>query len=156
MLNTVKKKIDKRQIVKLHTLISVVKATDEQYRQTLLINFGVTTCKALTYEQAEWFINALEEKAIEWGVWTKHEGKDRFKNLGIRPGMANPAQLRKIEALWKTASRIRDNKKRAKALRTWLHRHFHVSDLRFLDVEKVKKVIYALEHMAMQKKGEPF
>ncbi len=140
---------------KIHALKNAVGLSEEEYRATLLFNFKVDSSKHLTPSQAERLIAELEAEAIQKGTWKKFEGKSRFENLADRPGMASPAQLRKIEALWKDASSIRVNAKRAKALRTFLYGHFRVSDLRFLEEEKVKKVINALNHMVARKNREP-
>lgn len=156
MIDRVKKRIDGKQITKIHVLIGALKMPDEAYRQTLLHNFGVTTSKALTYSEAEGLIEALETRAIEKGVWKKYEGRAKYEKLGVRTDMATPAQLRKIEALWNDASTLQDAKAREKGLRTFLYRHFKVSDLRFLPGAKVRKVVHALECMKKQKCEEPF
>jgi hypothetical protein len=156
MLNTASKRIDRRQIVKIHTLISAINLSDENYRETLLHNFGVTTSKALTYDDASALIGVMEKKAIEMGVWTVPGDRSKHENLGNRPGMASPAQLRKIEAIWKDVTGLGSKEDRVKTLRAFLGRRFKVSDLRFLEADKVKRVICALENMKQQKDGEPF
>ncbi|MDH4162004.1 MAG: regulatory protein GemA [Nitrospirota bacterium] len=152
MLNTANKMIDVGQIKKIHTLKTALKMTEKEYRGTLAINFEAASSKQLTSEQANSLITALEDSAIERGVWNKFEGKERFENLGHRADMAQPSQLRKIEALWRDAVDIRDHKKREKALRTFLDRHFKVSDLRFLDTVTTRKVIHTLNNMVRRKK----
>ncbi len=156
MIDRAKKRIDGKQIARIHVLVSALGMPDEGYRQTLMHNFGVATSKALTSIDAAELIEALEERAIENGVWKRYEGRSKYEKLGHRPGMATPPQLRKIEALWKGASRIRDIKAREKGLRAFLLGHFKVSDLRFLPMSKVSKVICALEHMQKDRRNEPF
>lgn len=143
--------ISKGQIKKIHTLKNALGLSDREYRLTLLENFTVRTSKDMSYEQAEALIARFEDEALKSGVWTKHEGEAAFEDLGQRQGMASPAQLRKIEALWKTAMGIRDAKARRRGLRTWLDRHFGVSDLRFLSSRKVSKVLHALKEMEARK-----
>ncbi len=156
MSNAANKMIDAGQVKKIHALKNALKLTDEEYRGTLAINFKVATSKQLMAEQADSLIAALEADAIQRGAWTKFEGKKRFENLGWRAGMARPSQLRKIEALWRDAIDIKNHEKRVKALRTFLNRHFKVSDLRFLDLNTTKKVIHTLNHMVARKKaGSP-
>ena len=152
MENKAIKQIDSHQVIKIHVLKNVLAWDDREYRATLMFNFGVITSKELTYNQAEDFITSLEELAIKRGLWEKFNGNDKYRELMNRPGMATPAQLRKIEALWNDASRISDRTKQAKALRTFLSNHFKLADLRFIRQEKVRKIICALEHM---KKGQP-
>lgn len=155
MFKTAERRTDKKQIIKIHALISAIKLSDENYRATLLDNFGVTTSKALSYDQANALIDALEERAVEKGAWIKYEKAVKYENLGNRPGMANPAQLRKIEALWRDVTGMKSKEDLTKTLRAFLSRHFKVADLRFLEMGKVNKVIYALEHMKIQKSKEP-
>jgi hypothetical protein len=155
MLNTASKRIDRRQIVKIHTLMSAIKLSDKNYRETLLQNFGVTTSRALTYGDASALIDVMEKKALEMGVWTIPMDSSKYENLGLRPGMASPAQLRKIEGLWKDVTKLGSKEDRVKTLRAFLNRRFNVSDLRFLEADKVRRVICALENMKKQKDGEP-
>ncbi len=151
----VRKPIEKAQIKKIHALKNAMKMPDETYRKLLFEHYyPATSSKALTREQAEAFVNTLEEMAKALGVWIEHEGKLTHEKLGGRARMASPAQLRLIEALWKEVSRARGEKDRKKALRVWLLRTFKVSDIRFLDTETVKKVIHALLVMKERKMPE--
>ncbi len=154
MPNATNEQKDKMQMIKkIHALKNALALSDEEYRLTLFHNFRVDSSKLLTRNQQEELIRGLESEAIQKGVWQKFEGKSRFESLADRPGMASPAQLRKIEVLWKEASSVKDAIERAKQLRTFLYGHFKVSDLRFLEQEKVKKVVCALNHMIMQKRS---
>lgn len=154
MLNATNEQKDKvRMIKKIHALKNALALSDDEYRLTLFHNFRVDSSKFLTNSQSEELVRGLESEAIQRGVWTKFEGKSRFESYGQRSGMATPAQLRKIEALWKDVSDIKDQKSRVKALRTFLDRHFMVADLRFLDQNKTKKVIHTLNNMVMRKKA---
>ncbi len=153
-MNTANKQSEEsRRIKKIHTLKNVLGLSEEEYRLTLFHNFRVDSSKLLSRDQQESFIRGLEKEAISRGVWEKFEGKEKFEDLGYRPGFASSKQLRLIEALWRDASNVKDNKTRAKALRTFLDRHFKVSDLRFLEEEKVRKVVCALESMIAQKRA---
>lgn len=143
--------IDSSQIKKIHALKNVMNMPDEEYRRLIHLNFyPATSSKHLSYEQAEVFINGLEEKAIKKGVWEKFDNR-KYNNLGYREDMATPNQLRLIEGLWKNISVIKEPKNRHKALRAWLYKRFKVSDLRFLDHVTVSKVIYALNMMQKKK-----
>lgn len=141
------KEIDNWQIKKLHTLYSALGLAEEEYRLTLFMHVAKDSTKDLTFAEAEKLIGILEEVAVERGVWVKYPGKAAFEQLGCRPGMATPSQLRNIEALWKDASRIRSNDDRAAALRSWLFKFFKISDLRFLPADQVSKVLKALRAM---------
>ncbi len=142
-----------RRVRKIHALKNALALSEDEYRLTLLHNFRVDSSKMLTGGQQEELIKEMESQATERGVWQKYEGKARFESYGKRSGMASPAQLRKIEALWKDASDTRDQKSRAKALRSFLNRHFKIADLRFLDQATTNKVIHTLNHIVRQKKA---
>ncbi len=155
-MNTKHKQTDEsRRIKKIHTLKNVLGLSDEEYRLTLYHNFRIDSSKLLTQSQQEELIRGLESEAVQRGVWEKFAGKSRFENLADRPGMASPAQLRKIEAMWKDYAGAKDDKARTKGLRTFLLGHFQVSDLRFLEADKVKKVIAALDAMIARKRQGP-
>jgi hypothetical protein len=147
--------ITRGQIRKLHALKKALRLRDEDYRITLEYNYGVTTSKALSREEAEALIAEFERLAVQAGVWTPYQGKGRYEDLAGRPGMASPAQLRKLEALWKEATGIRKEERRARAFRKFLTHYFHVSDLRFLTSGKARKVMKALEEMKARKAGAP-
>jgi hypothetical protein len=63
---------------------------------------------------------------------------------GHRAGMASPAQLGRIIALWKRYSGNYDDLR----LGRWLEVHFHVSHVRFLEGGRAGKCIAVLEKMA--------
>jgi len=143
-----KASMDIKKTKKIHALKNALKMSNEEYRKLINLNFyPATSSKELTDKQADRFIAGLEKMAIEKGVWTKYEGKGKYETLGGRAGMGTPKQLRLIEGLWKDVSVIKETKSRQKALRSWLHKRFGVSDLRFLNREVTSKVIYALTQM---------
>lgn len=134
-----------KQIKVIHALKNAIGMDDASYRLLLQELAGVNSSKALTMGQAEELIEDLKVKAGQQ-AWTRKEG-GRHENLAGRPGMATPAQLRKIEAAWGEVSRAENAEARAKALRTFIQRIAKVSDVRFLDREGAGKVINALEAM---------
>ena len=156
MEDTATKMVDKEQIKKIHALKNALKMPDDYYRKLIFINYyPAASSKDLTFEDARSFISQLEKKAVEKGVWKKHEGKQAFERLGHRNGMASPAQLRMIDAIWKEVSRFDDDKKKHTGLRTFLLSRFKVSDLRFLDRRAAGKVISALKGMQQRKSAQP-
>jgi len=143
-----KRKISKGQIKKIHALKHALQLSDDDYRKLIYVNFyPANSSKRLSFEQAETFIKNLESMAIEKGVWTPYKGQSAYEDLGYREGMASPAQLRKIEAMWKDISGGGGGKARKKALRNWLNKYFGLSDLRFLSTARVNDVIHALGKM---------
>ena len=145
------KKITREQIRKIHTLKNAIGFDDETYRQGLRDMFCVESSKALTARQAAFLIDVLEIEGITYGVWNRREYRNKYNELKQRPGMAVPAQLRKIEATWKGLYPEKDQIERQKNLRHFLFKFFKVSDLRFLDQEAANKVLYAMRKMTARK-----
>jgi uncharacterized protein (DUF2267 family) len=141
-----KKTITRKQSIKIHTLKGKLGLTDEEYRLRLT-DYWVPSCKDLTYNEANDFINKLTAEAISKGVWKSYTGKKKYDDLGKRKGFASPRQLRMIEAMWKDVSYTHDAGKRQTALRRFLFRIAGVDDLKFLPSDKVQKIINALQHM---------
>ncbi len=74
----------------------------------------------------------------------------RKRSYGDRIGMATPAQVAKIRALWLESV----ENPTEPALLHWLERFHHVSSLRFLTAEKTSKVITGLKAMAAARKAK--
>jgi hypothetical protein len=70
-------------------------------------------------------------------TWRKTTG-------GYREGMASPAQVQLILALWRTYRGEDDES----GCRHWLERFHHVSDIKFITAAKANAVITALKRMA--------
>ncbi len=136
------------RIKRIHALLSKCGIADEDYRARMKENYGVSTYKELSSKQAKTLIGDIEAFAKEWNI--DIGGKREWAR---RPGMATPAQLRKIEAMWKNVSRAKTAKARSKALRTFLTNRFGVSDLRFMTHEMPPKIIRALYAMKEQKQA---
>lgn len=149
------KKITKEQTRKIHTLVSALSLPDEIYRKGLNDLFCVDTSKVLTARQAAYLIDVLEMEGVMNGVWSRREYRDKYNELGRRPDMATPAQLRKIEATWNGLYPESDPEIHQRNIRTFLFRFFKVSDLRFLDQETANKVLYALRKMTQRKEAAP-
>jgi hypothetical protein len=143
-----KRKIEPRQIKKIHTLLSKLKMPDDEYRY-LLSDYWVETSKKLSYSEAQELIGKLEKIAVEKGVWSQYgnRGKRRYEDLKDRHGMASPKQLRKIEAMWKDVSYTHKQDERARALRKFIFRIAGVDDMRMLESKQASKIIEALQNM---------
>jgi len=144
------KAISEGQIKKIHSLKNVLGFDDDIYRAILYDRFRVKSSKMLSFNSAGLLIDELEAKALSAGVWEKRNTgskRQRFNDLEGRAGMATPAQLRKVEAMWAQNSRIFEPEGRRKALRSFVMRVAGVSDLRFLDDEGATKVLNALGAM---------
>ena len=139
------------QITWIHVLLNRIGVSDEDYRARLDEEFGVRTCKKLTRDQAGRFIRNME--AIAKGMGIDTGSRRRRREWSRRPGMATPAQLRKIEAMWADVSWQRTAGERRKALGAFLEKRFGVSDLAFVTHEMPGKIIHTLEAMKQQKQA---
>lgn len=152
------RQINAKQIKKIHALKNQIGMDDDTYRAALNAQYGVQSCKDLTFVHAARFITDLEQKAgLVSGNGRNPPGNSyrrKYENLRERDGMATPRQLRKIEAMWAGVSRAETEEARAAALRHFLKRIVGLEDLRFLESWQVRKVINALEAMEKQKHKE--
>lgn len=159
------------QVRLIHTLIHTLKIEDSIYRDLLHERYGVASSKELDTMQAAELIRDLEAKAKAAGVWKNKEPRKSSKQKATPPaaasgsnyadleqrhdGMASPAQLRKIEAMWESVSRIEEPEARKEGLRNFIKRQARVSHIRFLDKRGASAVICALEKMPEQPATPP-
>lgn len=145
--------VTKAQIKKIHTLKKILGFDDEIYRE-MLSKFDVLSSKDLSLKDACSFIDILEVQAIGINEWQKP--KEKYDELSDRAEMATPAQLRKIEAMWIDFLKMSQDKEvvkgsiARKSLRKLLRRLYHISDLRFLQRDKVSKVLKTIQSMINQ------
>ena len=75
----------------------------------------------------------------------------KYDSLGLRLGMASPAQLRLVEALWAQVSRQPDAASRATALKKFMEREVCVAEMIWLEPRHIRVLVAALQAMARQK-----
>lgn len=124
---------------------------DDVYREILSQYDGAKSSKDLCVKDAYELIYNLRTKAAEIGVF-KPKKSTTFKQykynvLGERKGMASPAQLRKIEAMWFDVSYQKDEESRKKAFTTFIKRITNKDSIKFLTHNDIKKLIKAMENM---------
>lgn len=147
--------ITARQKKVIHTITHAMAMDDASYRGLLERWFGARTCTALTFAQADLLIRRLSYIAEKVGTWQNRDAyRTRYNELGIRPGMATPAQLRMIEAMWHTVSYQEGDEAKERALNRFLLAHFRVSSLRWLEDWQAQKVIKTLGAMLESQKGK--
>lgn len=134
------------QIKKIHILKNLI-GLDDDYYKDMLMSFGVGTSKALTYTEAIIFIEILEDKAVESGLWEKLPKK--YEGLFRDYAMASDSQLRMIEGLWREICYFDNNKFAKISLRKFLKSKHGVDDVMFLTKDKASKVIQSI--VAMKK-----
>jgi len=129
----------KKQIVKIHILAKHLALDEDTYRDVLGKLTGKRSCRDLSWAEASRVIAYLEKVSPRR---PRAERPRRWDDLGeFRPGMASPAQLRLIEALWKEIA-FSDPKA---TLRKFLFKRWTVSDLRFLTERQAYEAIEAIK-----------
>jgi phage-related protein len=144
---------DQKWIRLIHTLKSKLALSDDDYR-AMLSSYNKTSSTSLSDSQAKELTQTLTTMAVKRGVWKKPAGrsyKRKWDELGDRPGMASPAQLRKLEVMWSKVSRQPDAESRSEALVKFVMKITGVSQLDWMEPVHVRKVIRAIE--AMQRQG---
>lgn len=154
------------QIRKIHALKSRLKMSEQDYRNLIMETddgFAVSSLE-MSEESGERLIAILEDAALKAGVWQKPvrigEGgssspnwvKRKYENLGERKGMASPAQLRMIAAMWAQVSRVPKDG-RQKALQHFIHRLVGVDAMEFIEQRHVRIIVEAVRAMKRQKEA---
>ena len=124
------------QIKQIHVLKNILGMDEDTYREKLH-SFDVTTSKDLTETEACILIDSLNYDVKK----TKINSHKKYEDFAGRDAkMATPAQLRKMEVLWKDICNNKDIKHREKTLREHLQR-YKVNDIKFLTKEKAQGII---------------
>ena len=121
----------------------------EDLYQELLSQFGVSTSKDLSSQQIEELTSRLRKNAQAQGVYKPKPSfiKYKYNNLAEREGMATPAQLRKIDIMWRNVSRQKNDIYRQNALQKMIKKITGKENIRFLTPVDVRKIIKTLENM---------
>lgn len=145
--------VTKGQIAKIHTLKSQLNLSDEEYGAALE-SYGVATSKDLSYQQAADLTRRLVKllpKELR-DASTSSATKQKYDELGIRwnekrrEHYATPKQLRMLEAMWMTSTRVEH--KTEEAFKKFVKRISGKEKLEWLmmsDVRKIKKAIESLQ-----------
>lgn len=137
------------QIKQIHTLKSIL-GLDEELYQEMLMSFGVTTCKNLTFTEAGILLEILTSKAVAAGKWQRQNKK--YADFELRDkDMATPAQMRKIEIMWAGLCYEKTTENIQKTLRKFISKHFKVSDIRFIDKFTATKIIHVIDKIKIEK-----
>lgn len=138
------KTLRREQIALIHVAAHQLGMGEEDYRAFLLGAAGVRSSREL--DQAGFARVMKRFKALGFAHATP-----AAPQYGARPGMASPAQVETIRALWHTWHGG-EGIEGARALRHWLERFYQVSDLRFCDVATAQKAIEGLKAMNGRKR----
>ena len=141
--------IKPNQIRRIHTLIHILGIDDDLYRELLITSFAVGSSKNLTEAEANVLIDSLQYQIN----LANRNYKTRFNEFYNRAEhMATPPQMRKIEAMWKDITKHTDRTVLKKTLRSFLQKHFNITDIRFMTKEEAIHVIPVLEIIKNYKK----
>lgn len=122
-----------KQLALVHLAKKSVGMVDDDYRAMLNRVAGVTSARNLNDLTFRFVMEEFHRLGFD-STFAKH-------NLGLRVGMATPAQVQKIRDLW---SDITDGEGTEQELGRWLEGHFKVSALQWLEYETARKVVGAL------------
>lgn len=144
-------RVSRQKIALVHVAAHQLGMDDAQYRAVLMGAAGVPSARDLSPAG----FDAVMRRFVVLGFVPAAPGATAAPSYGERPGMASPAQIRAIRALWHAwhdgEAAGTDTPETAQALRTWLRRSFHISDLRFCDVATAQKAIEGLKAMNARK-----
>lgn len=137
-----------RQIQKIHIAKNYLGFDDEEYRTFLKRETGKESSKDLTFHEADKVLYEFKrigwkEKARNGKAGDSSPKKMKYEDLGKRPGMATPKQLRMIEAMWMTGPNIRE--KTQEALRRFLKNKFAIHGMRFIEEIDVSRIVKSID-----------
>lgn len=137
------------QIKAIHTAAKAKGIDDATYRLRLKA-YGASTCKDLTWQQAEELLDSLNGRA------PSPTARLKYSDLDGRTGFASGAQCRLLAAMFAQVTRVaaEDEAGRDKALNNFCNRIAGVSALRMVKSYQVEKIVKALEAMGAVHKGD--
>jgi len=138
-------KATRKQKAIIHIAKSRLGLDEETYRAVLRNVTGKGSAAKLSVYEA----NRLIDYFVRCGfrIDSRDDRRQRFRDLADRPGMASPAQLRKIEAMWREIAYCDPSR----SLRRFLFNGWRCSDLRFLTAEQAREVIEAIKKMIQRR-----
>ena len=143
-----------RQRQMIGYLRKLLKISNDTYYEIIYNGWGVDSSKDLSFNAAESLIIQFKKQATDAGLYEpKNNFFDRYKSLEGRTGMATPAQLRKINIMWKFVSKQPTDELKEQALNNFIYRITGKERLNFLTQRDVSKVVKAIETMTKQRKG---
>ena len=148
----------KIHIAKKYFIDSGLWNSDEDYKEYIFSNYNVKSSSKLSYYQAESLLDEFKEmgwkpkpsntkRKKSFKEKTFGTGKEKYDNLGIRKGFANPKELRKIEGLWRDVARDKSDK----ALSNFIKNKTGLNDITFLKKRQASNIIIALKKMKESK-----
>lgn len=151
-------KIVKVQIQKIHIAKTQLHLSEDVYREMLFENFGVSSAKDLSYEQADQLLEKLKQAGWKPVAAKKGKenswGKKNYENLrGRDEEYAAPQTLRMIEAKYKEITGLEPEKGLAKFVKR-ITKIDRLEWLRQSDCSKVLKALSAWQNSINKKKNK--
>ncbi len=150
--------IRSEQIKAIHTLKSIAGICDDAYR-TILGNYKVTVDGVTRPAESSKELDEDQASNVSGILFrlSRQKRRETYNNLGTRPGMATPAQLRKIAVMWSKVSFAKSSPMRQAALDKFLRSKFGAANLESVSAADVEKILFTLDIMRKQKerKNEP-
>lgn len=136
---------------KIHSALNALGWADEEYYSSLWGMFEVESKTELSLAELDAYIQFLRKRMVEKGLLEPTEvkwgwGANKYESLGHRPGYANPAQLRLVEATWREVARDESDE----AMRKFFQNHVGIDHIIWLEQDDVRDVLIALKKMAEQ------
>lgn len=146
--------ISKSQIRQIHIMKAKLRLSDDAYRAMLAEYDGAASSLDLDWKQADDLCRSMESEIRKQKIaYTsqREEGAKRYDELKGRPGKyAAPKQLRMIEGMWCEVSIKKTSKEKLDALNKFLHNHFRISHITFVQKSQVEKIVKAIETMKQE------
>lgn len=124
----------------IHIAVKDLHLADAVYRDILWDQCRARSSKDLTPQEVTKLLAHF--RRLGWEPQAR-QGPMRFDDMGLRRGMATPAQLRKIEAIWMGVARVPT----AAALRVFLKHRFGIDAMRWVRRDQVTGILQALTRM---------
>lgn len=155
----VKGRIAPSQIKAIHAVVGKLGIDDENYRHILHSRYGATSCKDLTWRQAEELLESLNGQGKPGRTQSAptvgaHRVRPvlKYTDMDSRPGFASGAQLRLVDAMFHQVTRMEGEEAIEKALNSFVNRIGHVAGIRMVKSWQIEKIVKALEAMGAEKK----
>ncbi|HOJ19570.1 MAG TPA: regulatory protein GemA [Ignavibacteriaceae bacterium] len=134
------------QKAKIHIAIQQLNISDQQYRD-ILSGFNnsegksCNSCTELNFDQAETLLRLFVKLGWKKKIREKPLKYESFANRDSR--FATPEQMRRIDAIWNTSSKVRE--KTEEAMNKFIKRIAGVDHISFLLATDVHKIIKAIQ-----------
>ena len=115
----------------------------------MLVYAGILYCHGVGVVSSKDLDNSGFERVMAYFTACGFRSDRTKRAFGKRPGMASPAQIELMRALWKNWSGSDDER----SLNSWLERSYSIAALRFLPPDIANKAINGLRAMVARERA---